>query len=104
MLSERCALAPSSSYPFQVLATRYYVETSDAIIGGFTLVLLHAVGMHKETWEVTIERLFKLSNSSGNKVPVIRDIFSIESPNHGESAVLNEATIYKHYPNSCTSC
>lgn len=31
----------------------------------------------------------------------IRDIFSIESPNHGESAVINEAALKEHYQNNC---
>ncbi|KAJ3833484.1 alpha/beta-hydrolase [Lentinula raphanica] len=81
-------------YPLQILATRYRMSNFGTG-SGYTLILLHATGMHKETWEVFIEHLFKLSSDHANFL--IEDIFSIESPNHGESAVINEETLRKDF-------
>ncbi|GJE91212.1 alpha/beta hydrolase [Phanerochaete sordida] len=61
---------------------------------GRTLVLLHATGLHKETWEPVVETLFELSASAGD---AIRDAWAIECPNHGESAVLNETELTKNW-------
>ncbi|KAF5319886.1 hypothetical protein D9758_017851 [Tetrapyrgos nigripes] len=87
--------------PLQVLATRYDPPPALNCVrrdNGYTLVFLHATGMHKETWEVTIERLYKLAASSQNFF--IQDIFSIECPNHGESAVLNQEALKKYFENN----
>ncbi|KAJ7334060.1 Alpha/beta hydrolase fold-1 [Mycena albidolilacea] len=87
---EHIDLEPSLSYPFHVLATHYnfegnpYSDSDDAL----TLILFHALGVHKETWEVTIASIFNLC-SSGASQAKIRDILSIESPNHGRSSEIN---------------
>jgi hypothetical protein len=87
---EQIDLAPGQSYPFHVLATKYtydgnpYQKSSDA----FILVLTHALGVHMETWEITADRLFMLSTSANSEVKIC-EIYSIESPNHGRSAVVN---------------
>ncbi|KAJ6518728.1 Alpha/beta hydrolase fold-1 [Mycena sanguinolenta] len=87
-------LEPSLSYPFHVLATRYsfngnpYGNSDDA----FTLILFHALGAHKETWQVTVNRIFELCSSGASRVK-IRDIFSLESPNHGRSSEINAPEI-----------
>ncbi|KAF8148394.1 alpha/beta-hydrolase [Crassisporium funariophilum] len=97
LISTKCTLRPGPKNPFHVLAKKYCTELSDKNLDGFTLVFLHAVGMHKETWEVIIERLFDLNKASvGN----IRDVFSIESPNHGESAVINQEAIQRIHGDS----
>ncbi|KAH7879247.1 uncharacterized protein C8R40DRAFT_1066357 [Lentinula edodes] len=111
------------AYPLQVLATRYRTQTDIAVQydqdterdtgSGYTLILLHATGMHKETWEVFIEHLFDYSlrrvSRSSNSTPApsshdidrsgiwIEDVFSIESPNHGESAIVNEQVLKTTY-------
>ncbi|KAJ3928375.1 MAG: alpha/beta-hydrolase [Lentinula lateritia] len=111
------------AYPLQVLATRYRTQTGIAVQydqdterdtgSGYTLILLHATGMHKETWEVFIEHLFDYSlrrvSRSSDSTPThssydidrsdiwIEDVFSIESPNHGESAVINEQVLKTTY-------
>ncbi|KAF9036371.1 alpha/beta-hydrolase [Panaeolus papilionaceus] len=83
-------LPPSSNYPFYVLVTHYETEQSASNTNGLTLVCMHALGMHKESWEVPIQSLL------GVKQKAIRDIFSIEMPNHGESSILNEAVIQQN--------
>jgi len=62
---------------------------------------MHATGMHKETWEVTIKGLFSICQDRHSTH--IRDVFSIESPNHGESAILNEVAIQQHFGDNCKS-
>ncbi|RDB15645.1 Abhydrolase domain-containing protein mpaH [Hypsizygus marmoreus] len=91
------------SYPLHVLANWYRPKAWLDDEDGYTFVLLHAVGMHKETWETTIEHLFELSTGTSMiaRSPFkIRDVFSIESPNHGESAVLNEVALKEHFGDS----
>ncbi|KAJ7899079.1 Alpha/beta hydrolase family-domain-containing protein [Mycena leptocephala] len=100
---EQINVAPGQSYPFHVLATKYtydgnpYQKSSDA----FTLVLTHSLGVHMETWEVTADRLFMLSASANSRVKIC-EMFSIESPNHGRSAVVNAEEIAKHPLNDWT--
>ncbi|KAJ3503701.1 hypothetical protein NLJ89_g8315 [Agrocybe chaxingu] len=94
-LSALHTLTPQPTFPFYVLGKQYWTEKSIKNTEGLTLVFLHAVGLHKETWEVTIEHLLGLDEASPQ--PKIRDVFSIESPNHGESAALNQEAVDKHY-------
>ncbi|KAF9011167.1 hypothetical protein BDQ17DRAFT_1405670 [Cyathus striatus] len=56
--------------------------------GGYTLILTHAIGVHKETWEVTVRHLLGLCNT-GRSPYRVKELYSIENPNHGESALLN---------------
>ncbi|KAJ7292696.1 Alpha/beta hydrolase fold-1 [Mycena rebaudengoi] len=96
LLRERIDLVPSSSYPFHVLATKYdyvgnpHADSEDAL----TLIFTHALGVHKETWETTVAHIFSLCSSGLSRVK-IRDVFSIESPNHGESSMINADEIAK---------
>ncbi|KAK7030680.1 Abhydrolase domain-containing protein mpaH [Favolaschia claudopus] len=96
LLQQEIILEPSASYPFHVLATHYsyrgnpFGNSEDAL----TLILFHALGVHKETWEVTVSRLFDLCTSTSSQIK-IRDVFSIESPNHGRSAEINADQIAK---------
>ncbi|KAJ6595660.1 hypothetical protein DFH09DRAFT_906007 [Mycena vulgaris] len=99
---EKIDLAPGNSYPFHVLATKYtyegnpYQDSND----GFTLLLTHSLGVHMETWEITVAHLFKLSASVNSPVK-IREVISIESPNHGRSALVNAEVIAKHPMHDC---
>ncbi|KZV84540.1 alpha/beta-hydrolase [Exidia glandulosa HHB12029] len=72
---------PRPTFPLRVCAIHIVPQGSRP--SGSTLLFLHATGVHKETWLPLIECLAK--RYSG-----IRDIWSIECPNHGESAVMNE--------------
>lgn len=85
---ENITLDAQPSYPYQILAKKYtssYSEPSSHDEGAYTLIFLHAVGMHKESWDLVVDKLFQLEG--GIK---IKEVFSIECPNHGESAVVNE--------------
>ncbi|KAJ6546341.1 Alpha/beta hydrolase fold-1 [Mycena sp. CBHHK59/15] len=94
---EQIDLAPGKSYPFHVLATKYTYEGNphQDSSGAFTLILTHSLAVHMETWEITVAYLFALSTSASSRVK-IREIFSVESPNHGRSAVVNAEEIAKH--------
>ncbi|KAI0056229.1 alpha/beta-hydrolase [Artomyces pyxidatus] len=81
--------------PLQVLANRYRVDDTPRE-AGHTLVFFHATGTHKETWEPLLQHLFALDGASTGRL--IREAWSIEFPNHGESAVLNEAELQRLYP------
>lgn len=94
LLRERCVVDPRPAYPLQILGTRYYVNPQAT--DGYTLVFLHALGMHKETWEVTISSLLKIASQRIASAQV-REIISLEIPNHGESAVLNEDALKKDF-------
>ncbi|KAG9044423.1 hypothetical protein FS837_008152 [Tulasnella sp. UAMH 9824] len=86
-------LEPTQKYPFAVTA-KCYTPPSDLQAEGdndtITLILTHASGMHKECWEPALALIFQHQASSPRAVPRIREAWSIDSPNHGEAAVLNE--------------
>ena len=59
----------------------------------------------KEHWEPTLEDLYDIVSRDDNlnsKVS-IREAWSIEASNHGDSAVLNEQTLLWGYTPVCTS-
>lgn len=97
----KVVLPPCPAYPLYV-AGNCYTHPGAAASGpdAVTLVLLHSSGFHKEMFEPTIEELFGVvdaaSDPSGawsGSAPRIRDVWVVECPTHGESAVLNEAAI-----------
>ncbi|RDX51291.1 alpha/beta-hydrolase [Lentinus brumalis] len=48
----------------------------------YILILAHALGHHKETWEPVISQLFALERE-------ISEVWTVDNPDHGESAALN---------------
>lgn len=99
---DRYTIGPSPSYPLHILANRYMCNNSSLRPhDGYTLVFMHAIGLHKETWEVTIRHLFALSKVSWGSGLRIREVYCIESPNHGESAILNEEVLRTQYAHKC---
>ncbi|TBU37880.1 hypothetical protein BD309DRAFT_1060246 [Dichomitus squalens] len=58
-----------------------------------TILLLHGLGC--EQWEPTIERLFELEKAGPGlrQRPTICEVWSIECPDHGQSALLNETVL-----------
>jgi len=66
---------------------------------GIILLLTHGAGFLKETWEPTIEELFRLDTQAGT--PRIREIWSVDAQNHGEGWTLNEH-ILAHNPDLAT--
>lgn len=69
-------------------ALRYPVSKSKE---GLTLVLTHGLSSHKESYHPTIAHLLRLNTTRARYVNMIKEIWSIDMPNHGESAVLNRA-------------
>ncbi|KAI6029092.1 hypothetical protein BKA83DRAFT_4214373 [Pisolithus microcarpus] len=69
-------------------ALRYPISKSKQ---GLTLVLTHGLSSHKESYHPTIAHLLRMNATGTRYVNMIREIWSIDMPNHGESAVLNRA-------------
>ena len=84
---------PRPNYPLLITANRYPFSENP---GGLTLVFAHGTGFHKEQWEPTIEDLKKLDDTG-----IIREVWSIEAPNHGDSAILNEEVLRLGYTPIC---
>ncbi|OCH88920.1 alpha/beta-hydrolase [Obba rivulosa] len=85
---------PGSSHPgMKALAKRYIPMTRSRDLDcGLTLVFAHCAGSHKEVWEPIIETLFSQCS------PVIREAWSLEWQNHGESANMNCSVIESGRP------
>ncbi|KAJ7311459.1 hypothetical protein DFH08DRAFT_1087826 [Mycena albidolilacea] len=52
------------------------------------LVLAHCVGTHKETWVPVIEYLYQFQSQTNSVV--IAEAWSMDSPNHGATAAIDE--------------
>jgi len=99
MLHEKITLEPVDTCPFFVVGKRYWQDHSAAQGNNslaLTLICLHSTSFHKETWEATIEDLFALQAQDTKKTVVIQDVWAIDCPNHGESALLNKELMKKH--------
>ncbi|KAF9267155.1 alpha/beta-hydrolase [Marasmius fiardii PR-910] len=83
------------------LAARRYIATNlqDDQCDGLTVLFAHCVGSHKEYWEPVIERIFALQNKGMSYR--IREAWSFDWQNHGDSAVVNEK-ILKYRPDGIT--
>ena len=106
--SETLSVKSSPSFNLTVLAKRYTLELPYTLSDDpktLSLIFCHAQGFFKEVWEPVIQRLPLHVNESSEVKDVlkIKEIYSIESPNHGESATLNEEALDKYYLDSCTS-
>ena len=92
-------------YPLLVSVKRYWIpEFESKEADAATLILTHATSFHKEHWEPVLEDLYDQMADSyviNSPVPKIRDAWAIDSPNHGESAVLNEETLLSGYTPIC---
>ncbi|KAH7904103.1 Alpha/Beta hydrolase protein [Hygrophoropsis aurantiaca] len=93
-------------FPFLITAKRYWFEDTPYSDDAFTLVFAHASGFCKEQWETVIDGIFKLLRQSednkNEKSPTmfkIREMWTIDAPNHGEAAILNEQTLQWGYDN-----
>ncbi|KAG9315786.1 hypothetical protein JVU11DRAFT_3435 [Chiua virens] len=67
-------------------------EDNKARANLLTLIFTHASGAHKEWWEPIIHRLFEQQCMSGGLLR-FQDMWTIDMPNHGDSAVLNEEVL-----------
>ncbi|KAJ6492308.1 Alpha/beta hydrolase fold-1 [Mycena sanguinolenta] len=83
---------PRPHYPLLLSANRYWDPSSPHLDDptATTLIFTHGTGFHKEQLEPTIQDLYNLLSIDG---PKIREVWAIDAPNHGESAVLNEEAL-----------
>ncbi|OCH87169.1 alpha/beta-hydrolase [Obba rivulosa] len=90
---------PRPHYPLLITAKRYWHPDQDPSedLDSLTLILAHGTGYHKEQWEPTIEDLYEILRSRGTGAPKVREVWSIDCPNHGEAAVLNEKVLQWGY-------
>lgn len=107
---ETFILPPDDSYPLFITANRYWdgrrhTEGKD-IKSGLTLVCLHSTSFHKEVWEACLETLFRIVRATVSRRDSvkIREAWSIEAPNHGDSASLNSNALQRPpYTTRCQS-
>ncbi|KAF6744336.1 hypothetical protein DFP72DRAFT_826186 [Ephemerocybe angulata] len=98
-MKETYTFDPRPNYPLRLTATRYsdtanpHLHNPDAL----TLIFAHGTGFHKEQWEPTIA---ELERRVGDGVK-IREYWSVEAPNHGDSAALNEDVLKLGYTPVC---
>ncbi|EPQ51252.1 alpha/beta-hydrolase [Gloeophyllum trabeum ATCC 11539] len=77
---------------------------------GVTLLLMHGAGSHKEQWEPTIQRIHEATagrkahghGSFSQDQSTIREIWTFDWPNHGNSSVLNEDHFSSRLPSKIT--
>ncbi|KAI0061134.1 alpha/beta-hydrolase [Artomyces pyxidatus] len=101
--SQSYVFDPRPHSPLLVSVKRYWVprlESKDP--GALTLVLMHGVSFHNEQWEPLLEDLYRIMATTDLEVP-IRDVWAIEAPTHGESAVLNDAVLHPQAAQSFSS-
>ncbi|KAF4600442.1 hypothetical protein EYR38_005070 [Pleurotus pulmonarius] len=93
MFQESVTYPADESYPFAVVAKRYWTEAFEANASdpeAPTLIFLHSTSFHKETWEPTLTHLFHLLAGS-SRAGKIREAWALDCPNHGEASAINEA-------------
>ncbi|KAG6864826.1 hypothetical protein C0991_006918 [Blastosporella zonata] len=89
--SQSYTFEPHPHHPLFTTVKRYWKSDSPNLndSSALTLVLTHGTGFHKEQWEPMIDELYLLLDSTGGYLK-IREIWSIDAPNHGDAGVLNE--------------
>jgi hypothetical protein len=98
VLSEESILLPpdtsesGAGYPFFITAKRYFsreVDRLDEDKASVTVLALHSTSFHKETWEPTLDALFNVMATCGGGKVVVREVWAVDCPNHGQSGALN---------------
>lgn len=106
MLTERVICPPRAGCPFHTTANRYWLPEFVANQGdpdALTLILLHSTSFHKETWEPTLDQIFKLARRPGSGVK-LREAWALDCPNHGEAVLYNEHVLRQdEHAEVCTS-
>ncbi|KAJ8508417.1 hypothetical protein ONZ45_g9309 [Pleurotus djamor] len=95
MLQETVIYAADATYPFSIVAKRYWTPACQRNAfdpDALTLIFLHSTSFHKEIWEPTLQHLFDLVANSSIR---IREAWALDCPNHGEAAALNEEVLQK---------
>ncbi|THU80153.1 hypothetical protein K435DRAFT_696294 [Dendrothele bispora CBS 962.96] len=111
--SESFVFDPRPNYPLVTTVKRYWISppsltttsspkddgsTPNTTTTPITLIFAHGTGFHKEHWEPCLEDLYALiseqqrrqGQEGGGQELEIREAWSIDAPNHGDAAVLNE--------------
>jgi hypothetical protein len=102
MLQEQSVvLEPQGDYPLFITAKRYWLATEryrnypDAL----TLIFLHSTSFHKEAFDVTIQHILNLVQSTEL---VVQEAWALDCPNHGEAAQLNEKVLNLQNDSACS--
>ncbi|KAI0058253.1 hypothetical protein BV25DRAFT_1891561 [Artomyces pyxidatus] len=62
-----------------------------------SLVFVHGIGTHKETWLPVIEHLFEIQAASPQPgASIIVEAWIIDFPNHGQAGIINEDHFLRH--------
>ncbi|KAF9068271.1 Alpha/beta hydrolase fold-1 [Rhodocollybia butyracea] len=93
LISESYVWDPRPYYPLVSTVKRYWKSSWQ---DGLTLVFAHGTGFGKEHWEPTIDDLLDIIEQQQPKIK-IREIWSIDAPNHGDAAILNEEKLQWGY-------
>ncbi|KAJ3795334.1 Alpha/beta hydrolase fold-1 [Lentinula aff. detonsa] len=95
LLSESYTFDPRPYYPLVSTLKRF--RDPSWTENGLTLVFAHGTGFHKEQWEPTIDELLGfIAQQTPNKIR-LREIWTIDAPNHGDAALLNEQALQYGY-------
>ncbi|KAF9559775.1 hypothetical protein CPC08DRAFT_637383 [Agrocybe pediades] len=91
---------PRPSYNLLTTVKRFWKPNSaqSKDPAALTLIFTHGTSFHKEQWEPAIDDLLETIAKGGHKVK-IREIWTIDCPNHGEAAAVNEHTLFNGYRN-----
>jgi len=100
--SQSYTFDPRPNYPLLITAKRYWNPSSPSFSdpNALTLIFTHGTGFHKEQWEPAIDDLYNLLDRRGSAT--VREIWSIDAPNHGDAAILNEKALTWGYHPICT--
>ncbi|KAK7032997.1 Alpha/beta hydrolase family-domain-containing protein [Favolaschia claudopus] len=71
---------------------RYWSNDSLANKEGYTLLLIHCIGLHKETWTPLAEGIFRVQEGKSPHRRV-REAWAFDWPSHGEAAEMNRALL-----------
>lgn len=96
---------PRPSFPFLTVAKRYWRPDAPHLDDptAVTLVFAHGTSFHKEQWEPTIDDLQLAVEQHARGAVRIREIWTVDAPNHGDAAELNEETLKLGYAGVCKS-
>ncbi|KAF5372547.1 hypothetical protein D9758_005199 [Tetrapyrgos nigripes] len=100
--SESFIFDPRPFIPLVTTVKRYWgpsTTLNDDNPTALTLIFAHGTGFHKEHWEPSIEDLYDIVEQQSNPASRlrIREVWSIDAPNHGDAAVLNEGVLQWSY-------
>ena len=103
--SRTVVVPPGRKYPFHITAKCYVPQGELYNANGKTILLLHSTSFHKEIYEPALDELGLLARTYPMCGRVqFKEAWVVECPNHGESAVLNQAVLQRpQYQEYCRS-